>query len=135
MSALNLTPTSSAPGSCSSSTAGAVPPAMVHGQAMLTVTLGESVSTLPESSVARAMIVAAGEPWAFHVYDHEVVPVAGCQVAPPSVETSTPATTPPVSVAVPVIVTLEPSETPAPADGLVIVASGAALSVDCVTAV
>ena len=39
-----------------------------------------------------------------------IVMVAGCQVLPPSVETSTPATTPPpVSVAVPVIVTALPS--------------------------
>ena len=42
--------------------------------------------------------------------------VAGCQVVPPSVETSTPATTPPpVSVAVPLIVTDEPSARSAPA--------------------
>ena len=37
--------------------------------------------------------------------------VTGCQVVPPSVETSTPATTPPpASVAVPLMVTAEPSD-------------------------
>ncbi len=41
--------------------------------------------------------------------------VTGCQVVPPSVETSTPATTPPpASVAVPLMVTAEPSEKVAP---------------------
>jgi hypothetical protein len=54
------------------------------------------------------------------------VPVAGCQVVPPSVETSTPATTPPPeSVAVPEIVTGVPSAKLAPGAGLVIVDAGA----------
>jgi hypothetical protein len=34
---------------------------------MLTVALGEEDSTLPESSVARDMIVEVGEPWAFQL--------------------------------------------------------------------
>jgi hypothetical protein len=61
--------------------------------------------------------------------------VAGCQLDPPSVETSTPATVPPLSVAVPEIVTVAPSETAAPPDGLVIVELGAVVSVDAETAV
>ena len=51
-----------------------------------------------------------------------MVPVAGCHVVPPSVETSTPATIPPpVSAAVPLIVTLAPSPTLAPGAGELIV--------------
>ena len=46
------------------------------------------------------------------------MPVAGCQVVPPSVETSTPATAPPASVAVPEIVNRVPSAIAAPGDGL-----------------
>jgi len=62
-----------------------------------------------------------------------VVPVAGCQVVPPSVETSTPATTPPpVSAAVPEIVTCEPSDT---VEGTLSVEVGAVLSVDAEAAV
>ena len=52
---------------------------------------------------------------------------------PPSAETSTPATTPPpASVAVPLMVTAEPSEKVAPDDGDVIVDVGGVVSVDCV---
>ena len=64
-----------------------------------------------------------------------MVNVAGCQVLPPSVETSTPATTPPpASVAVPVIVTAAPSWRFAPTAGEVIVELGGAVSVDAVAA-
>ena len=62
--------------------------------------------------------------------------VAGCQVVPPSVETSTPATTPPpASVAVPLMVTAEPSDTVAPCDGELMDDVGAVVSVDAVAAV
>ena len=91
-------------------------PQIEHGQETLTVMPADGVSRLALSSTARDRIVVVGLPCAAHVYDHltvcsaGVVSVAGCQVAPPSVETSTPATTPPpVSVAVPVIVTALPS--------------------------
>ena len=51
--------------------------------------------------------------------------VTGCQVEPPSVDTSTPATTPPPeSVAVPLTVTVLPLVKVAPADGEVIVEVG-----------
>ena len=63
------------------------------------------------------------------------MPVAGCQVEPPSVETSMPATWPPASLAVPEIVTVEPSAIAAPADGLEMVELGAVVSVLCETAV
>ena len=64
-----------------------------------------------------------------------MVPVAGCQLAPPSTETSTPATwPPPASVAVPVTVTSEPLVTVTPAAGAMIVVVGATESVDGVAA-
>ena len=52
--------------------------------------------------------------------------VAGCQVEPPSVDTSTPATTPPPGVCspAPLIVTVLPFATTAPPDGEVIVEVG-----------
>ena len=64
-----------------------------------------------------------------------VVSVAGCHVLPASVETSTPATTPPpLSVALPVIVVLAPSCRFAPAVGEMIVELGAVVSEDGVAA-
>src|SRR5438128_9247146 len=68
-------------------------PQIEHGQATLTPTCA-GAPMLPLSSVARARIVADGAPCATHVYVQFVVPVAGCHVPPPSVETSMPATTP-----------------------------------------
>ena len=64
----------------------------------------------------------------------DVVPVAGCHVDPPSVETSTPATRPPMSDAVPVAVTEVPLAIAAPAAGDVIVVVGAVVSADFVAA-
>ena len=62
--------------------------------------------------------------------------VTGCQVLPPSVETSTPATTPPpASAAVPLMVTGAPSEKVAPGDGEVIAEVGGVVSVEGVAAV
>ncbi len=62
--------------------------------------------------------------------------VTGCQVVPPSVETSTPATTPPPeSVAVPLMVTAEPSRQVRVCAGEVIVEVGAVVSADAVAAV
>src|SRR5215831_6330619 len=69
------------------------------------------------------------------LYDQDVVPVAGCHVAPLSVETSTPATTPPpVSDAVPVIVTAVPLVSVAPPVGAVILDEGGVWSVEAVAA-
>jgi hypothetical protein len=60
---------------------------------------------------------------------HEVVPVAALKVAPPSTETSTRATVPPpVSLAVPVMLTAVPVDTVAPTVGEVIAEVGAVLS-------
>ncbi len=84
---------------------------------------------MPLSSTARVLIVLVGLPCAIQLYVQLVVPVAGCQVKPPSVDTSTPATVPPESVAAPVIVTAVPSGTLPPGAGEVIVDVGATVSV------
>src|SRR5262249_49166826 len=59
-------------------------------------------------------------------------PLAGCQVTPPSTDTSTPPTTPPpTSAAVPVMVTVVPYWTVEPDIGNVMVEVGGVTSVDC----
>jgi hypothetical protein len=113
---VNLTPTLMALASPESTLVGVMLlPQIEQGQFTFTETPGPDVSIFPLSSVARERILVEGYPAAVHGYDHEtvapsgVVIVAGCQVEPPSVDTSTPATLPPpVSVAVPVIATALP---------------------------
>src|SRR4051812_47945658 len=92
---LNLTPTSTPLVSPASTCAGVTEPHSEQLQATFTRTPLDGVSTLPLSSVARTRITVDGLPWANHEYVQLEVPVAGCHVVPPSVETSTPATTPP----------------------------------------
>src|SRR4029453_12809768 len=98
----NLTPSSTALASFSFGFAGtAVLGQMLHGQVFpptLTVTLA-AAPMFTVSSIARARMVAVPLAAGVHVYDHVAVPDAGCQELP-SVETSTPPTTPPVSDAV-----------------------------------
>jgi hypothetical protein len=62
------------------------------------------------------------------------VPDAACQVVPPSVDTSTPATWPPVSAAVPDSTTLVPLVTEVLAAGAEMVTVGAVVSVDALAA-
>src|SRR5664279_5926720 len=96
VSVVNLTPTSTLLPSPESIPPGvALVPHTEHGQVTVTVVPVEGVSRLPLSSTARVWIVLVGTPWAIQLYVQLVVPVAGCQVEPPSVETSTPATLPP----------------------------------------
>src|SRR6476646_10584217 len=87
-------------------------PQIEQGQPMVTVLPADGASRLPLSSTARDRIVDVGLPCAAgQVYVQLVVPVAGCQVVPPSVDTSTPATLPPPeSLAVPETVTVAPSD-------------------------
>src|SRR5919204_1459469 len=110
---VNLTPTSTGVGSSESRSALGtfqLAPHSEHGHVTVTGVPAPGVSRLPLSSTARTLIVVVGLPWAIQLYDQLVVPVAGCQVVPPSVETSTPATTPPpLSDAVPEMVTCVPS--------------------------
>ena len=65
------------------------------------------------------------------MYDQEDLPIAGCQLAPPSMETSTAATVPPPqSTAVPDTVRGLPIGTPVPGSGDSIVVMGGIVSVD-----
>src|ERR1700712_4634272 len=132
MSERNFTPTSAPFGSPESALGGeTASPQIEQGQLTLTVRPAPGASVLALSSLARVWIVVAGWPCTIHVYVQLEVPeVAGCHVLPPSVETSTPAMTPPPpSVAVPVIMTLVPSVRLAPAAGDVIVDVGFVVSV------
>src|SRR5207244_4015768 len=129
---VNFTPTSMELGSAPSAAVGASElPKMEHGHATLTVVPADGDSRLPLSSTARDLSTAEELPWADQVYDQLVVPFAGCQVVPPSVETSTPATTPPPeSLAVPWMVTVEASARLAPGAGEVMFDVGGVVSND-----
>src|SRR4051812_49139992 len=125
-------PSSDEPGSRESTWPGVtLAPQMEHGHGTLTDT-DLNGPRLPLSSTARTCTAVAGLPCTTQLYDQLVVPLAICQVRPPSVDTSTPATTPPASVAVPEIVDSAPSCRVAPAAGEVIAAVGPAVSVDAV---
>ena len=88
-------------------------------------------SMLPLSSKARALMVTVPTPLTFQDRDQLVVPVARFQVAPPSVDTSTPATMPPpASVAVPLMVMRVPALMLAPGAGEVMIEIGASTSLD-----
>jgi hypothetical protein len=79
----------------------------------------------PLLSTARLLIVAGPGVVGIHVKLHAVVPVAALKLAPPSTDTSTRATVPPpVTLAVPVMLTVVPVDTAAPAVGDVIVEVG-----------
>src|SRR5215813_7593346 len=81
--------------------------------------------TFPLSSVARLLIVTCPGVVGVHVKLHAVVPVAALKLAPPYTDTSTLATVPPpASLAVPVMLTVVPVDTAAPAVGDVIVEVG-----------
>src|SRR3954465_2814851 len=85
---------------------------------------------LPLSSVARLLSTVLPMPLTSQLYVQFCRPLARRQVAPPSVETSTPATVPLVSDAVPLIVTVVPDPTAAPATGEGIVDTGGRTSAE-----
>src|ERR1700761_9459097 len=111
-SARNLTPTSMALPSPLSRAAGAVDEFQIlQGQVTgttLTLTPLPGVSMLPLSSTARLKSVIEPAALGVHTKLQLERPVAGCQVLPPSPENSTPATTPPESLADPVTVMVLP---------------------------
>src|SRR4029453_15173729 len=89
---------------------------IVHGQVTLTATPALAGPRLALSSAARALIWTEPRPLAVHEYVQLPRPLAGCQVWPPSVETSTPPTRPPPpSGAVPERGTCWPTSRRAPA--------------------
>jgi hypothetical protein len=85
--------------------------------------------TFPLVSTARLLIVSCPGALGVNVKLHAVVPVAALKVAPPSTDTSTLTTDPPpVSLAVPVMLTVVPISIVAPSVGDVIVEVGGAVS-------
>ena len=141
MSDRNLTPSSVDPGSPSSALAGvAVAFQIVHGQVRpavtVTVTPADGAPMLPLSSKARLFRITEPDPPTVHWNDQLVVPVADFQVLPPSVDTSTPTTTPPpVSDADPLMVTALPEMNEAPAAGLAMTVVGPVVSLEAVAGV
>src|SRR6267378_2739366 len=130
----NRTPTSSgfpSPASVSPGTADG--DQMVHGQSCpLTGRLTEvGAERFPLSSTARLISVTAPSVEGLTLYVQFSLPAAGCHVAPPSMETSTPPTTPPPwSVAVPDMVVGTPACNPP--DTVLTVVTGGVVSVDFV---
>jgi hypothetical protein len=94
----------------------------------VTATCAGGSCTFPLLSTARLLIVAGPGALGVQLKLHEVVPVAALKVAPPSTDTSTRATVPPVSLAVPVMLTVTLVNTVAPDAGEVIAEVGADLS-------
>src|SRR6185312_674812 len=136
-SAVNLTPNSPELVSPLSMVPGVVDELQIeHGQSCAAATTempAEGVSRLPLSSTARLFRFAVPETCGCQGKVQLSRPLAGCQVWPPSADTSTPPTTPPpTSAAVPLTLMVEPAETEEPAAGEVIVECGAVASVDFV---
>src|SRR5438270_11327412 len=101
-------PTSIAPGSGSLTTDGTVVLLQRYSALspdwMTALNTPDAAERLALSSTARVSICAAPVAAGAQLYVQAPVPWAGCQVLPPSTETSTPATTPPpVALAVPLI--------------------------------
>src|SRR5215471_5768192 len=123
------TPSSFAVTSPPSSTGGTVELShAVHGQAggpagvTVTLTPGPGVSRFPQSSTARTRSVTAPGVCGVQAYVQFAFPVAGAHVVPPSTDTSTPPTlppldSPPASTAVPLIVTVTPAGVVPPLNG------------------
>src|SRR3954447_16542410 len=105
-SARNLTPSSISLGSDSPGAAKELSQ-IEQGQVRATISTlfwSPGFSRLVLSSVARAITDAAPALPGVHLYFHDSRPSAGCQLAPPSVATSTAATCPLASLEVPVTV-------------------------------
>jgi hypothetical protein len=103
---------------------------MLHGHVRVMATGAAGVSMLPLSSLARLFSMTAPTPLDGHVKVQFSRPAAGFQVCPLSTDTSTPATLPSASDAVPAMVTLLPDATDEPFAGDVIVEVGAVKSSD-----
>src|SRR5919107_227142 len=108
--ARNFTPTSTAAVSGSAATAGVAvagqreqghAPGGVGPEPTVTVRAADGISVRALSSVARDRISRVPSELGVTVKDQAPRPSAGCQDSPSSVDTSTPPTRPPVSVADP----------------------------------
>src|SRR6266516_473556 len=131
--AKNFTPSSTDGVSVVAGVAGVRLPKMLYRAVMASCTVDVDAPMLALSSTARAWIGWVARPLAKKVYVQLAVPEAGCQLTPPSVDTSTPATNPPTSAAVPCAVTCAPLATEPPV-GEVIAAVGATRSVETLAA-
>src|SRR4051812_16085510 len=109
-----------------------VSPNSVHGHVPVICTEAGVGCRFALSSAALALIVTVPVLGTLPVYVQDSRPSAGCQVLPPSSDTSTPPTRPPTSDAVPVTVIAAPLRTEAPGAGEVIVVVGGVVSVDAV---
>src|SRR4051794_8361247 len=132
-SAVNLTPRLTAAESGSLTSVGTAPDDhTVHGHVRtptVTLTPAAGVSRLPLSSTARLLSVTEPVPLGVQVYVQLARPIAGCHVVPPSTDTSTaPTMPPPVSDAMPAMVTGARGCTIVPAAGEVITDVGAVAS-------
>src|SRR2546427_2569637 len=134
----NFTPNSTGCASTTLATAGVADRSqMLHGQVKavtLTLVPALGVSRFPLSSVARLLITAGPPVDGVQWYVQFPCPVARCHDAPPSTETSTAATMPLASDAVPLITTSAPTMSVDPLTGETIVDVGAVVSVDAVAA-
>ena len=102
----------------------------------VTATPAPGTSRLPLSSTARALMVKLPADAGAQAKLQLSRPLAGCQVDPPSTETSTPPTTPPPeSVALPVMFAATPAGSEAPAAGVRMVDTGGVVSVEAVAGV
>jgi hypothetical protein len=99
----------------------------VTSWAVMVISVGGSC-TFPLLSTARLLILTCPGVAGVKLKLHAVVPVAALKVAPPSTDTSTRATVPPASLAVPVMLTAIPVDKFAPDAGEVIAEVGADLS-------
>src|SRR2546421_445364 len=130
MSERNLTPNSMRFGSFASTCQGTVDGSHMlqgHGAcAMVTVVTAVGASRFPLSSTARLISPVAPSVPGLQVKLQLSRPMARCHVVPPSTETSTaPTTPPPLSLAVPMMVTDDSAGRLAPFDGDVMTEAGA----------
>src|SRR5262245_49437346 len=101
----------------------------VPPKTIVTVISVAGFCTFPLLSTARLLIFPCPSVVGVQLKLQAVVPEAALKVAPPSTDTSTRATVPPpVSLAVPVMLTTVPLDTVAPAGGNVIVEVGGVVS-------
>src|SRR4030095_15019641 len=77
----------------------------------VTVTPAPGVARSALASTDRLVRVTDPDPLGVQLYVQVARPLAGCQLAPPSTETSTPPTPPPLSVAAPLLVARFPAVT------------------------
>ena len=97
---------------------------------MMITKLNRSFRLLSAGAALSLLMVAAPGVSGVQLYVHDTLPVVRRQVIPPSTDTSTALTIPPLSNAVPLMLTVTPAGRVVPAVGLAIVEVGARVSVE-----